>query len=702
MRRIVHVGRGKIKDWKNDVLTLLGVCSLLGAYIILTMAMRYSWSTVYQSLAALGVPLIGIVWYVSVKNVLEVNSLFIRGMRVIVYVAYSWSCWMLQNIYGVVNGELWLSVSWLLPAIYLYVINKRAEWYVLGGGTLLFFLLNLNTATWFTVSSGWQSIMITIAALLWYRLEPNMKGRYLFFITSLFGLWTVYLTHVYENGEPDFFVKVVCIIVMTALYAMIFKRMEERNLYKVTAGTVLTVWSLYALIDVTNLFVNLTMNIAYMLMGVVTLFVFVLHQFFMWRERKDKRNKSHRKIGEYVLYACISSIGSLLFLASLYFILWEQLQEKNIMMIAGATISLLAIFGYKKLTAKFLRVFLFVFGMMAGVSTFFSDHHYVCGIVYALSIFGYCLFATNKIEQHSLWWLLEGIIVSEFMQHTDYTAGMGYLVLIHLGFFIYAIWKKHIFLLRYSVGFGMIYAFFYLLSNYTGKESLFILSLHGSYTLLLVFIMLYTKDVVIKRMSIGIYLFTNFMMYEVNYIGNYELAWILLVAGILLLQTKQHKPHIATYDSRSKKKHIWFIGILTTGILLSTVMYQEWNYYNGHTVLLELRYPVEELKYNQKVWISYKLEDEVFEMMQMHEPSEERKELVFIKLKEGARSYHAEKIRQNEYPKEEGIWIKGYASYGYITIGGMQEVPSEFVKGEGMYAKVRIGKDGSSRVLGIQ
>lgn len=691
-----------MKGWKNDVLKLLGVCSLLGAYIILTMTMRYSWSTLYQSLAVLGVPAIGIIWYVSVKHVLNVDSFFIRGMRVLVYVAYAWACWMLQNIYGVGNGEMWLSICWLLPAIYLYVINKRAEWYVLGGGTLLLFLLHLNTATWFTVSSGWQSIMITVAALLWYRLGSNTAGRYLFFIISLFELWMVYLTHIYENEEPNFFVQVICIIIVTAIYVMVFKVIEERNLYKVTAGGILTAWSLYALVDVTNLFANLTMSVAYILMGVVTLFVLLLNQILMWREKKEGQNKGHHKIGEYVLYGFISSIGSLLFLASLYFILWEQLQERNIIMIIGASISLLAIFGYKRLPAKFLRVFLFVFGLMAGVSTLFSDHHYVWGILYALSIFAYWIFATNKIEKHSLWWLLEGIIVTEFIRHMEYTESMGYLVLIHFAFLLYAIWKKQMFLLRYSFSFGMVYMFLYLLSNYAEKESIFVLSLHGGYTLLLVFIMLYVKDTIIKRIGIGIYLFSNLMMYQSEYIGNYELAWILLVAGILLLQTEQDKQYVVAYNSRMKKQHAWLIGILTTGILISIVVYEEWNYYNGHTVLLELGHKIEKSEYERDVWVSYKLEEEIFEMMRTHELSKEEKAIVYIKLKEKNETYHAEEIKYNEYPKEDGLWIKGYTSYGYITIGGVRKVPLELVTGEGMYAKVRIGKDGSSRVLGVQ
>ncbi|CAM4271419.1 hypothetical protein BAMA_20755 [Bacillus manliponensis] len=691
-----------MKDWKNDVLKLLGVCSLLGAYIILTMTMRYSWSTVYQSLAVLGVPAIGIVWYGSVKHALHIDSFFIRGMRVLVYIAYAWACWMLQNIYGVGNGELWLSISWLLPALYLYVVTKRAEWYVIGGSSLLIFLLNINTTTWFTVSSGWQSIMITVAALLWYRLGTNIWGRYLFFIVSLFELWLVYLTHIYEHGEPRFFVQVICIIVVTAIYVMVFKTIEERNLYKVTAGGVLTVWSLYALVDVTNLFANLTMSVAYILMGVVTLFVLLLNQILVWREKKEERNEQRYKLGEYILYGLISAIGSLLFLASLYFILWEELQERNLIMIIGASISVLAIFGYKRLTAKFLRVFLFVFGVMAGISTLFSDHHYVWGIIYGLIIFAYWIFATNKIEKHSLWWLLEGILIAEFMKHVDETEGMGYLVLIHLLFFLYATWKKQRFLLRYSFSFGMIYLFFYLLSHYQTEGSTFILSLHGGYTLLLVFIMLYIKDEMIKRIGIGIYVFSNVMMYQSEYIGNYELSWLLLIAGILLLQTRQNEQYVITYAKRMKKQHVWLIGMLTAGILISTVAYEEWNYDNGNTVLLELGHTIEKSDYKRDVWISYKLEEEVFTTMRTHELSKENKAVVYIKLKEENGTYHAEEIKYNEYPKEEGIWIKGYTSYGYITIGGTRKVPLELVTGKGMYAKVHIGKDGSSRVLRIQ
>lgn len=694
-----------MKGWKDDVFKILGVWSLLGAYIILTMTMRYSWSTLYQSLAVIGVPVIGIVWYFAIRNLMFANTLFIRGMRVTLYLAYAWSCWMLRNIYGVGNEEVWLSVSWLLPALYLYVTDKKAEWYVLGGGALLFFLSTIDEMTWFAVSDKWQSIIITIASLIWYRIELKMPGRYLFYTTSLLGLWMVYLENLYEGGEPNYWIKVVCAILMTVMYFIIFKKIKEGNLYKITTGAILTAWSLYALIDITNLFTNLTMSISYILMGLVGLFVVISQQFFTWQEKKNQTQTNPRKIGEYVLYVLVSSIGSVLFLASLYFILWETLRESSVIMIVSATLSVLGIWGYKKITAKFLRIFLFVFAIMAGITTFVTDHHYIWGVLYAGCIFAYWIFAKHKAEQHSLWWLLEGIILSECMRATDFSTSMGYLVLIHIGFFIFAIARKNEFLLRNSVGFGVMYVFFYLLEKYEGADSWFIVSAHGGYILLLVLGMLYVKDTVIKRIGIVIYLFTNLIMYETNYIGNYGLSWMLFLAGVVLLQTKkqQKQENIVKYNITYKKKHVWLVGILSTFILLGTVTQQEWNYYNGNTVLLELENPVKELGNVKKAWFSFKIEAEANEMMLNREIQKETKTPVYIKLKKGqGESYRIDKIKLNKYPKEKGIWIKGYMNYGYVTIGSTREVPITLVKGEGLYAKVQIAKNGNSRVIEIQ
>ncbi|MFD0771949.1 hypothetical protein ACFQZ1_24795 [Bacillus sp. CGMCC 1.60114] len=694
-----------MKGWKDDIFKILGVWSLLGAYIILTMTMRYSWATVYQSLAVIGVLIIGIVWYFAITNVMCANTLFLRGMRVTLYLAYAWSCWMLRNIYGVENEEVWLSVSWLLPALYLYVTDKKAEWYVLGGGALLFFLSTINEMKWFTVSDKWQSIIITIASLIWYRIELKMPGRYLFYTTSLLGLWMVYLVSLYEGGEPNYWIKVVCAILMTAMYVIIFKRLKEGNLYRITTGAILTAWSLHALIDITNLFTNLTMNISYILMGLVVLFVVISQQFFTWQEKKNQTQTNHRKIGEYVLYVLVSSIGSVLFLASLYFILWETLRKSSMIMIVGATLSVLGILGYKKITAKFLRIFLFVFAIMAGITTLVTNHHYLWGVLYASCIFVYWMFAKHKAERHSLWWLLEGIILSECMRNTDYSASMSYLVLIHIGFFIFAIARKNELLLRNSVGFGMMYVFFYLLEKYEGADSWFIVIAHGGYILLLVLGMLYVKNSVMKRIGIVIYLFTNLIMYETNYIGNYGLSWMLILAGVVLLQTKkpQKQENIITYIITYKKKYVWLVGILSTFILLGTVTHQEWNYYNSNTVLLELENPIEKSAQTKKVWFFYKIEVEANEMMLNRDTKKETKTPVFIKLKKGqGESYRIDKIKINDYSKEKGIWIKGYMNYGYITIGSTRAVPVTLVKGEGLYAKVQIAKNGNSRVIEIQ
>ncbi|MGF9967034.1 hypothetical protein [Bacillus rhizoplanae] len=692
-----------MKGWKDDILKILGVWSLLGAYIILTMTMRYSWATVYQSLAVIGVPIIGIVWYFAIRNVMFANKLFIRGMRVTLYLAYAWSCWMLRNIYGVENEEVWLSVSWLLPALYLYVTDKKVEWYVLGGGTLLFFLSTIDEMKWFTVSDKWQSIIITIASLLWYRIELKMPGRYLFYTTSLLGLWMVYLESLYEGGEPDYLIKVVCAILMTIMYVIIFKKIREGNLYKITTGAILTAWSLYALIDITNLFTNLTMNISYILMGLVGLFVVISQQFFTWQEKKNPTQTNPRKIGEYVLYVLVSSIGSVLFLAGLYFILWETLRKSSVIMIISAMLSVLGIWGYKKITAKFLRVFLFVFAIMAGVTTLVTNHHYIWGVLYAGCIFAYWMFAKHKAEQHSLWWLLEGIILSECMRGADYSTSMGYLVLIHIGFFIFAIARKNEFLLRNSVGFGMMYVFFYLLEKYEGADSWFIVIAHGGYILLLVLGMLYVKDSVMKRIGIVIYLFTNLIMYETNYIGNYGLSWMLLLAGVVLLQTKKQQKNMIKYKRKCEKNYVWVVGIFSAFILFGTVVQQEWNYYNSNIVLLELENPIEKSAHMKKVWFSYQIEEEVNAMMLNHEMRKGTKTLVFIKLKEEqGGSYSVDKIKLNDYPKEKGIWIKGYMNYGYVTIGSTREVPVTLVKGEGLYAKVQIAKNGNSRVIEIQ
>lgn len=702
--KLVEGGVG-MKDWKDDIFRILGVWSLLGAYIVLTMSMRYSWLTLYQSLTVLGVPIIAIVWYFAIRNVLFANVLFIRGMRVTIYLAYAWSCWMLRNIYGIETEKIWLSISWLLPVLYLYFTNKKPEWYVLGGGVLLFFLSNIDETMWFVVSHKWQSIIITIASVIWYRLERKMPGRYLFYTASLLGLWMAYLACLYEGGEPGYWVKVVCAIFMTVTYMIIFKKIKEGHLYKITTGAILTSWSLYALIDITNLFVNLTMNISYILMGLVGLFVVISQVFFTWQEKKKQTNTNPRQIGEYVLYVLVSSIGSVLFLASLYFILWETVRESSIMMIVGATLSVLGIWGYKKITAKFLRIFLFVFAITAGITTLVTSHHYIWGVLYGICVFGYWLFAKYKAEQYGLWWLLEGVIISECMRNVEYIAGMGYLVLIHIGFLIFAIVRKNKFLLRNSVGFGMIYAFFYLLGKYEGADPWFIVSAHGGYILFLVLGMLYVRDTVIKRIGIVIYLFTNLIMYETNYIGNYGLSWMLFLVGVVLLQTKkqQKQEGVIKYNRTYKKIHVWLVSILSAFILLGTVTQQEWNYYNSNIVLLELENPVKELEDMKKVWFSLKIEAEANEMMLNRETKKETKTPVFIKLKkEQGKNYHIDQIKLGDYPKEKGIWIKGYINYGYVTIGSTREVPVALVKGERMYAKVQIAKNGNSRVIEIQ
>ncbi|MDC2864257.1 hypothetical protein [Bacillus sp. BP-3] len=696
-----------MKAWKDDVYRILGVWSLLAAYIVLTMSMRYSWLTVYQSLAVLGVPIIAIVWYFTVRNVMFANVLFIRGMRVTLYLAYAWSCWMLRNIYGIENEKIWLSVSWLLPALYLYFTDKKTEWYVLGGGAVLYFLSNLDEAMWFVVSHKWQSIMITTASVIWYCLERKMSGRYLFYTTSLLGLWMVYLAVLYEQGEPNYWLKVVCAIFMTVTYTIIFKKIKEGHLYKITTGAILTAWSLYAFIDITNLFVNLTMNLSYILMVLVGLFVLISQQYFTWQEKKNQTNIHPRKIGEYVLYVLVSSIGSVLFLASLYFILWETARESSMIMIVGATLSVLAIWVYKKITTKFLRIFLFVFGIMAGITTLVTSHHYIWGLLYAACIFLYWLFAKYKAEQYSLWWLLEGVIVSECMKSVEYTTSMSYLVFIHIGFFIFTILRKNKCLLRNSVGFGMIYVFFYLLAKYEGADPWFIVSAHGGYILLLVLGMLYVRDTVIKRIGVVIYLFTNFIMYETNYIGNYGLSWMLFLAGIILLLTKkqQKQENIIKLNRTYKKKHAWLVGILSSFILLGTITQQEWNYYNSTVVLLKLENQVEKLGNMKKVWFSLEIEAEANEMMLNRETKKETKVPVFIKLKKNqgqGKDYHLDQIKLGDYPKEKGIWIKGYMNYGFVTIGSKSEVPVSLVKGEGMYAKVQIAKNGNSRVIGIQ
>ncbi|MCM3737237.1 hypothetical protein M3215_15875 [Bacillus cytotoxicus] len=694
-----------MKVWKDDMYRILGVWSLLAAYIVLTMSMRYSWLTVYQSLAVLGVPIIAIVWYFALRNVMGANEMFIRGMRVTIYLAYAWSCWMLRNIYGFENENIWLSVSWLLPALYLYFTNKRPEWYVLGGGTVLYFLSNLDEMTWFVVSHKWESIMITIASVIWYRLERKMPGRYLFYTASLLGLWMVYLACLFEGGEPNYWVKVVCAIFMTVTYIIIFKKIQEGHLYKITTGAILISWSLYALIDITNLFVNLTMNLSYILIGLVGLFVVISQVFFTWQEKKNQTNIHPRKIGEYVLYVLVSSIGSVLFLASLYFILWETVREGSVIMIVSAMLSVLAIFGHKKITAKFLRIFLFVFGIMAGITTLVTSHHYIWGLLYASCIFGYWLFTKYKAEQYSLWWLLEGVIASECMRAAEYTMSMSYLVFIHIGFFIFAIVRKNKCLLRNSIGFGMIYVFFYLLAKYEGADPWFIISAHSGYILLLVLGMLYVRDTVIKRIGIVIYLFTNFIMYETNYIGNYGLSWMLFLAGIVLLLTnkREKQENIIKYNGTYKKKHVWLVGILSAFVLLGTVGQQEWNYYNSKIVLLELENLIKEMGDRKKVWFSFKIEAEANEMMLSRETKKEPKVPVFIKLKRDQdKNYHIDQIKLGDNPKEKGIWIKGYMNYGYVTIGSTREVPVTLVKGEGKYAKIEIAKNGNSRVIEIQ
>ena len=274
-------------------------------------------------------------------------------MRVTIYLAYAWSCWMLRNIYGIENEEIWLSISWLLPVLYLYFTDKRPEWYVLGGGALLFFLSNIDETTWFVVSHKWQSIIITIASVIWYRLERKMPGRYLFYTVSLLGLWMVYLACLYEGGEPSYWVKIMCAIFMTVTYMIIFKKIQEGHLYKITTGAILTSWSLYALIDITNLFVNLTMNISYILMGLVGLFVVISQVFFTWQEKKKQTNTNPQKIGGYVLYVLVSSIGSVLFLASFYFVLWETVRESSLIMVVSAALSVLGIWGYQNIAPKF-------------------------------------------------------------------------------------------------------------------------------------------------------------------------------------------------------------------------------------------------------------------------------------------------------------------------------------------------------------
>lgn len=694
-----------MKYWKDDIFRILGVWSLLAAYIVLTMSMRYSWLTIYQSLAILGVPIIAIVWNFAVRNVLFANVFFIRGMHVTLYLAYAWSCWMLRNIYGIETEKIWLSISWLLPVLYLYFTDKKPEWYVLGGGALLFFLSNIDEMTWFVVSHTWQSILITIASVIWYCLGRKMPGRYLFYTASLLGLWMVYLECLYDGGEPNFWLKVVCAILVTITYMIIFKKIQEGHLYKITTGAILTAWSLYALLDITNLFVNLTMNLSYILMGLVGLFVVSSQVFFTWQEKKKQTNANPRKIGEYVLYVLASSIGSVFFLASLYYVLWKTVRESSIIMIVSAMLSVLGIWGYKKITAKFLRIFLYVFAITAGITTIVTNHHFIWGVLYASCVFFYWLFAKHKAEQYSLWWLLEGVIVSECMKGMEYTTSMGYLVLIHIGFFIFAMVRKNKFLLRNSVGFGMLYVFFYLLGKYEGADSWFIISAHGGYTLLLVLGMLYVKDIVIKRIGIVIYLFTNLIMYETNYIGNYGLSLMLFLAGIVLLRTKkqQKQENIIKYNGIYKKKHVWLVGVLSTFILLGTVVRQEWNYYNSDIVLLELQNPVKELSDMKKVWFSFKIEVEANEMMLNRETKKETKTPVFIKLKkEQNKNYHIDKIEVGDYPKEKGIWIKGYMNYGYVAIGSTREVPVTLVKGEGMYAKVQIAKNGNSRVIGIQ
>ncbi|MGG2015049.1 hypothetical protein [Bacillus sp. S10(2024)] len=694
-----------MKDWKDDIVRILGVWSLLAAYIVLMMTMRYSWATVYQSLAVLGVPLLALGGYFVIRNVMFANVLFIRGMCVTIYLAYAWSCWMFQNIYGIENEELWLSISWLLPVLYFYITDKKAEWYVLSGGALFFFLSNIDEITWFAFTDKWQSTMITVASVIWYRFGREMAGRFVFYTTSLLGLWTVYLERLYDGGEPNYLIKVVCAIFMTVVYITVFKKIKERNLYKITTGAILTAWSLYALIDITNLFVNLTMNISYLLMGLVGLFVVISQQYLTWQEKKNQTNINHRKIGEYVLYVFVSSIGSILFLASLYFILSETVRESSIIMIVSATLSVLGILGYKKITAKFLRIFSFVFAIMSGITTLITDHHYIWGLLYASCIFGYWLFAKHKAEQYSLWWLLEGIIVSECMRDAEYTTSMSYLVFIHIGFFIFAILRKNKCLLRNSVGFEMIYVFFYLLAKYEGADPWFIVSAHGGYIILLVLGMLYVRDTVIKRIGVVIYLFTNFIMYETNYIGNYGLSWMLFLAGIILLLTKnqQKQENIIKLNRTYKKKHAWLVGILSSFILLGTIIQQEWNYYNSTVVLLKLENQVEKLGNMKKVWFSLKIEAEANEMMLNRETKKETKVPVFIKLKKDqGKDYHLDQIKLGDYPKEKGIWIKGYMNYGFVTIGSKSEVPVSLVKGEGMYAKVQIAKNGNSRVIGIQ
>ncbi|WP_020061806.1 hypothetical protein [Bacillus sp. 123MFChir2] len=694
-----------MRDWKDDIVRILGVWSLLGAYIVLMMTMRYSWATVYQSLAVLGVPLLALGGYFVIRKVMFANVLFIRGMGVTIYLAYGWSCWMFRNIYGIENEELWLSISWLLPVLYLYITDKKAEWYVLSGGAMFFFLLNIDEITWFAFTDKWQSTMITVASVIWYRFGRGMAGCFVFYTTSLLGLWTVYLERLYDGGEPNYLIKVVCAIFMTVVYITVFKKVKEKNLYKITTGAILTAWSLYALVDITNLFVNLTMNISYILMGLVGLFVVISQQYLSWREKKNQTNINHRRIGEYVLYVFVSSIGSILFLASLYFILWETVRESSIIMIVSATLSVLGILGYKKITAKFLRIFLFVFAIMSGITTLVTDHHYIWGLLYASCIFGYWLFAKHKAEQHSLWWLLEGIIVSECMRDAEYTTSMSYLVFIHIGFFIFAIVRKNKFLFRHSIGFGMVYAFFYLLGKYEGVDYWFIVSAHGGYILLLVLGVLYVRDIVMKRIGIVIYLFTNFIMYETNYIGNYGLSGMLFVAGIVLLLTnkQQKQENIIKYNGTYKKKHIWLVGIFSVFILLGTVTQQEMNYYNSNIVLLELENPVTELGDMKKVWFSFKIEAEANEMMLKREIKNETKTPVYIKLKkEQEKNYHIDQIKLGDYPKEKGIWIKGFMNYGYVTIGSTHGVPVHLVKGGGMYAKVQIAKNGNSRVIGIQ
>lgn len=708
--------------WKNDYLKILGVWSLILAYIATSMTLRHHVDSIFQSSLVLLIPISVTVYYLLIKKKDQTSDTYIRGLKVTIYLSYCWSMWMLQQIYAVADYENWIYLVYFLPAFLFYLIHKKSEWYLLSGISLLYLVFHLINQIPNINTGLAQNIVLTLFALGWYFLHKEMFGRYLFFAISLFSIFFAYISYTattyseYDTLTISFPSKIAAMIVVTVFYFLLFHFTKEKKLYKTTSVTLLTVWILYVFVDITDLFSILSTNISYILMGSVIVLTIIIELFSSLRKKKNNSVSSKMENwGIHVPYIILSVLISFVFLVSFNFIFLEAIDvEPPLLLFIG---SLVAILSHRYIKSVFLQNLTLIFGIFSGLNALVYEQPIYVGLIFGIILIVFLLTAKKHIEKFSLFFLIEIVFFVESMRFFETEKVFLFLSAIHLACYVLAFFiKKENFLLRSLVSYGFIHISIYLTSVYTENEIGFTFFIHTIYIIILLAFIMFNKDIFIKRFSIFIYLITNFLLYQFSLIGPFSLSFVLVCASIILLynpskeQNEEEKTEISAKNLRYERA----IGVFALLLLLISMGYQEWNYAKGTTVKLEVEdiyaRDVKNPYKNQYTYFSYSIQSELNQDTFDHSVVDKKRIPIFIALEKNKNGiYEAGKVIPYDHPNDKKIWIKGFEQYNTIRVGSSNEsrvplliIQEHSIVKEKRIATVRIAQNGNSRILSIK